>query len=354
MRLGVNFAQPADTTAPEKSVEDFDQQWFQRGLKAEGQVAGKTSRVHHRDQTEQGKAARDWRIDCKVRNRSALSSRSTCRPPMMRRNRCSRASRLDRGEQFDEMAQQRRQPTLGTKEALKRAYVGQDRAASGPRAKRQPPQLARQVRRPAKQGKSAAHRRCGSMTGAVRQVGGQVAGRVGLASLDFDLPQRGTTYFFTTPRGNVEISAWPINSRLLKQLTNFACSGGAGGRCTRSLVGSAETLTHSPRKNPDRRLLVHCRPAAGRARNTADFRRRHDSRRDPPAAGQRTIRGNAGCRIGVRRDEGDGINGMQALAEHRTWRNHEPQNIEQGTQNGEVKRVWLTFSFLRNSAVLCS
>jgi len=50
----------------------------------------------------------------------------------------------------------------------------------------------------------------------------QAAGRVGLASLDFELPQRGTTYFFTTPRGNIEISARPINSHLLQQLTNFA------------------------------------------------------------------------------------------------------------------------------------
>ncbi len=124
-------------------------------------------------------------------------------------------------ERLGEMAQQGRQPTLGTKEALKRAYVDKIERQV---AQEETAALASSPQGPTS-GEAGRIDRASQVRldgGSIRQVGGQVPGRVGLASLDFDLPQRGTTYFFTTPRGNVEISAWPVNSRLLKQLTNFA------------------------------------------------------------------------------------------------------------------------------------
>jgi len=43
-----------------------------------------------------------------------------------------------------------------------------------------------------------------------------------LASLDFELPERGQTYYFTIPRGHVVISGRPVNGQLLQRLTNFA------------------------------------------------------------------------------------------------------------------------------------
>lgn len=47
-------------------------------------------------------------------------------------------------------------------------------------------------------------------------------GSIGLASLDFDLPQRGTAFYFTTPRGNVEITARPVERRHLERSANLA------------------------------------------------------------------------------------------------------------------------------------
>jgi hypothetical protein len=45
----------------------------------------------------------------------------------------------------------------------------------------------------------------------------------GLASLDFQLPERGEVFLFTVPRGQIEIKAWPIAHELVRQIL-----GGAG------------------------------------------------------------------------------------------------------------------------------
>ncbi len=46
-------------------------------------------------------------------------------------------------------------------------------------------------------------------------------GLAGLASLEFELPHRGQTFYFTTPRGNVTISARPLRRELSQRLVNF-------------------------------------------------------------------------------------------------------------------------------------
>ena len=43
----------------------------------------------------------------------------------------------------------------------------------------------------------------------------------GLTSLDVDLPQRGREYFFTTPRGDIEVTAQPIKSSQLNRATGL-------------------------------------------------------------------------------------------------------------------------------------
>jgi hypothetical protein len=52
----------------------------------------------------------------------------------------------------------------------------------------------------------------------------------GLASLDFELPRRGTVYRFTTPRGEVELTARHVSNDLLTRL---------GGLVLVALVGLA-------------------------------------------------------------------------------------------------------------------
>ncbi len=46
-------------------------------------------------------------------------------------------------------------------------------------------------------------------------------GRTGLASLDFPLPTRGQHFYFTTPRGEVEITARPLRQELQTRLINL-------------------------------------------------------------------------------------------------------------------------------------
>ncbi len=53
-------------------------------------------------------------------------------------------------------------------------------------------------------------------------VNTEVPGRAGLASLGFELPTRGSVYYFTTPRGEVEITARPVDRQLQSRLANFA------------------------------------------------------------------------------------------------------------------------------------
>ena len=55
-------------------------------------------------------------------------------------------------------------------------------------------------------------------------AGGEDFGDVaaGLASLDFTLPERGKTYHFTTPRGQIEIEARPMAVTLLSRLVGLA------------------------------------------------------------------------------------------------------------------------------------
>ena len=45
-------------------------------------------------------------------------------------------------------------------------------------------------------------------------------GLAGLASLDFELPQRGQVFYFTTPRGKVTITARPLRGELRERLVN--------------------------------------------------------------------------------------------------------------------------------------
>ncbi len=74
----------------------------------------------------------------------------------------------------------------------------------------------------------------------------------GLASLDFELPTRGALYRFTTPRGEVEITAWSFSNDLLRRLVAMAIVavvalviGTAARRMDRGRFAWLETRTGS-------------------------------------------------------------------------------------------------------------
>ena len=46
-------------------------------------------------------------------------------------------------------------------------------------------------------------------------------GRAGLSSLDFQLPERGNVFYFSTPRGEVEITVRPVESQLVQRVINL-------------------------------------------------------------------------------------------------------------------------------------
>ena len=54
---------------------------------------------------------------------------------------------------------------------------------------------------------------------------GQPLPASGWASLDVDLPRRGTEYYFTTPRGDVQITASQVRSEHLHRLTALVLIG---------------------------------------------------------------------------------------------------------------------------------
>jgi hypothetical protein len=247
MRLGSNFAQPApQTAAPAKSEEMFDQQWLGLSKKSGPQDEAKTEEKPAEPGQAQGGRKGDL-LD-RVQSEMSLRAQQRARTPgddaAAQQVFKGQQAQTDQQEQGGEQGQERQPAAQGTKESLKRAYsdkieqqqLAEEATVAGALATpMQRQSLA--VDRSEAQTSPMSERRVGvhglmrdgsvlqwsddSGTVMIPQGGAQVPGRVGLASLDFELPQRGTTYFFTTPRSNVEISMRPVNSRLLQQLTNF-------------------------------------------------------------------------------------------------------------------------------------
>ncbi len=236
VRLDANFAQPAaEPAAPVKAEELFDQQWLEP--RGRGRTARETDLQEKRAEPDapaqppqSGQASPLGRVE------SDVSRRAQQRSPRGRApGDDAAAQQVFRGElappadQADEQVpHERLDEWAGTKESLKRAYsdkIEQQLAEDATLAQTQTGQSVP----PDARGRNAAMGEpltlgdadTGPESPYTADTSEQVAGRVGLASLDFQLPQRGTTYYFTTPRGNVELSARPINNRLLRQLADF-------------------------------------------------------------------------------------------------------------------------------------
>ncbi len=110
---------------------------------------------------------------------------------------------------------------LGTKDKLNRAYLDKiqrlDRQQRGQVSAPQGEQRAQtMVLNDMLSGQGQSIEQWGT-----QQRGGTTMSLAGLTSLDFELPTRGQVFYFTTPRGEVKISARPVERELGDRLANF-------------------------------------------------------------------------------------------------------------------------------------
>ena len=222
-RLGFNFPAPTETAPPVQPVETFDQQWFRLGDVTREAVEGKAmqedssklkKRVVATERLQDEKSGRaQQQVDAPAADDAAqqvfqAQAGNGVNGPA--------GGQMPQGQQ----GQQGQQARYSTKQALNRAYADK---------------IERRVAQEdglASQSQDAGAIMNGSLADGPSQVTwgvegqealqGRMFSRVGLTSLDFQLPQRGSVFFFTTPRGNVEISARPVDSRLLGQLRSIA------------------------------------------------------------------------------------------------------------------------------------
>ncbi|MHB8970989.1 MAG: hypothetical protein ACYC3X_11240 [Pirellulaceae bacterium] len=218
IRLGTNFAAPTETAAPAESAERFDQEWFKLGDLKKDQleaVAGKAlaadeSKAKQRIVKSEKSGRAQQKMDAPAADDAAQQVFQTQSPEPGGQPAGNQPA--DGKPQQNQLGQQAR---YGTKEALNRAYAD--------KIERQVAQDDFAALRVPSSGEIPQSQLGDGVSQTTANLEGQEAafGRAGFASLDFQLPQRGSEFFFTTPRSNVEISVRPIESRLLEQLGSF-------------------------------------------------------------------------------------------------------------------------------------
>ncbi len=215
-RLGFNFPAPTETTPPVQTAETFDQQWFRLGDITRKAVEGKAMQVDSSKKQQRVVAAE--RLQDEKSGRAQQQADAPAADDAAQQVFQAQAGKGLNGPAGGQKPQGQ-QARFSTKQALNRAYADK---------------IERQVAQEeglASQSRDTGTIVSGSIADGPSQVTwgvesqeaqqGQMFGRVGLTSLDFQLPQRGTVFFFTTPRGNVEISARPVDTRLLGQLRSI-------------------------------------------------------------------------------------------------------------------------------------
>ncbi|MHB8953982.1 MAG: hypothetical protein ACYC4U_13515 [Pirellulaceae bacterium] len=214
IRLGTNFEVPADGSAPAKPAEEFDQQWFQLGDLPKGDAgdqAPETPAIESKKRSKKSQRIVQDEKSGRAQQQLDLPAAADAAQQVFQ------APAPPGNQPMTDPTQQQAQEGQGqpsrdsTKEALNRAYADKiERQVIQSEERREPIEgdlglMQRQL-----------------AEGVSPEESAMALGRPGLASLDFQLPQRGAVYFFTTPRGNVEISARPVDSRFLRQLGSFA------------------------------------------------------------------------------------------------------------------------------------
>ena len=219
-RLEGNFKVPTQTAQTDTTeapaqppAQRFDQEWFDRSG-PKGQVAaGKDAKA------DQSKDAAQLGARFRLQTEQSQRAMQTFDMPAAR-DAAQQVFQVQPGKPADaqefEAMQQGRVKGLGTKEALNRAYADK---------------FEKQVADRGLEGGQAGVQLLGQTIAAVDdavqvhahggEAAGQIAGRAGLSSLDFELPTRGTAFYFTVPRGTVDVTARPIESTMRRRLVNL-------------------------------------------------------------------------------------------------------------------------------------
>jgi len=214
-RLGYNFglrsqAPESGKPAEVQSLQRFDENWFD-GKGAEG-----------RKELKDEAAAQDQQPPKKSKKRIGSSWFQRGQQELAAPEAQNAAQKVfSQSGQSGQVAQQQMPQqraggkTLDTQEDLNRAYADK---------------LGRQVTAgesvvPAQPAGEVQMALEGANTPAEAAFDAEV-GRAGLSSLDFDLPTRGAVHYFTTPRGDVVITARPVDRRIVERLVNLGWLAG--------------------------------------------------------------------------------------------------------------------------------
>lgn len=234
-RLSSNFAVPETPAAAPQSVEKFNQQWFDANAlvnkaesapeesKPEAQSAGKRGGLKRLQVEQSGRAQARSKKDSALDDRAAVNvfqgqQGQQAQQSLAEGDGAKDAERGTTGAQQGGQTvnqQEFAEDSASTEESLSRRYVDkiQQKLSANLPATDMP------------QGGPIVD--SGTVVTWDDSKGQQLAadldaGLAGLVSLDFELPQRGRTYYFMTPRGDVEIAMRPFEGRLLGQLQSLA------------------------------------------------------------------------------------------------------------------------------------
>ena len=215
-RLGGNFPAAPQTPAPTKPdaafAKEFDQGWFGRATQNQGV-----------DEANKPQAGAKGVISGKARLLGEESYRVQQQAKMPEEEEAAQQVFQVQPPPQDEAlvaqeVQRLRNRALGTKSELNRAYMDKIQELA---EKDQEVATGQQAPQESVQALVLAD---GAVIAAFRDTpdfGAGVQGLAGLSSLDFTLPERGQVFYFTIPRGEVEITARPVSSEMSQRLANF-------------------------------------------------------------------------------------------------------------------------------------
>jgi hypothetical protein len=221
VRLNLNFAYGDAASATQleagKPVEKFDTDWF-AGQSGRGMQIAQPPSAQPAEQAEGKMRFGTGRVQDEKRKLTEEAVEQQLADDTAQQVFQHAPSRESRDESAESEVD--RDPAADTAGAMGRAYVDKMERQAGPEAapaQQQAQVLADSAGRPLARSAGADFDVSDGMS-----VTGQLAavGPLGLTSLEFELPERGTTYYFTTPRGNVTLTARPLETRVLHRVTS--------------------------------------------------------------------------------------------------------------------------------------